>query len=114
MEIYRITFIGHRRICGLSDLEDRIERIVRKMILEKQFVELYVGRNGDFDIFAASAIKRAQKAIGHHNSALILVQPYSMKDDTYYENFYDELQYPIDRKSHPKSAITKRNEWMVL
>jgi hypothetical protein len=36
-----------------------------------------------------------------------------MKDDPYYEKFYDEIWYPIDSKTHPKAAITKRNQWMI-
>ena len=51
--------------------------------------------------------------MGHHNSCLILLQPYPMKDDEYYEKFYDEVQYPVDSKTHPKTAITKRNRWTV-
>ena len=113
MEIYRIAFIGHREIYGHYRLEENIEQIAREKLHEKEYVEFYVGRNGDFDISVASAIKRAQKAVGHHNSCLILLQPYPMKDDEYYEKFYDELQYPVDSKIHPKAAITKRNPWMV-
>ena len=113
MDIYRIAFIGHREIYGHYRLEDQIEKIVRDKLCEKEYVEFYVGRNGDFDISVASAIKRAQNAVGHHNSCLILLQPYPMKDDEYYEKFYDEVQYPVDSKTHPKAAITKRNRWMV-
>ena len=101
MEIYRVAFIGHREIYGDFHIEDEIERIARKLILEKDYVEFYLGRNGDFDIFAASAIKRAQRALGNHNSSLILLQPYPMKDDNLLMKFYDELQYPVDRKTHP-------------
>ena len=108
VDIYRIAFIGHREIYGHYRLEDEIERIVRDKLYEKEYVEFYVGRNGDFDISVASAIKRAQNAVGHHNSCLILLQPYPMKDDEYYEKFYDEVQYPVDFKT-----ITKRNRWMV-
>ena len=113
MDIYRIAFIGHREIYEQYDLEDRLEQIITEYLCTKKYVELYVGRNGDFDISAASAIKRAQKAVGHHNSCLILLQPYPMKDDIYYEKFYDEINYPIDRATHPKGAITKRNRWMA-
>ena len=109
MEIYSIALIGHRRIDAHDHLEDRIEQIVRDHILQKD----YVGRNGDFDIMAASAIKRAQRATGRQNSSLILVQPYPMKDDEYYEDYYDELAYPISHHVHPKAAITKRNQWMI-
>lgn len=113
MNIYRVAFIGHRYIEGNYDLEERIENIIREKLHSKEFVEIYVGRNGDFDISVASATKRAQEALGHHNSSLILLQPYPMKDDPYYEKFYDEIWYPIDGKTHPKAAITKRNQWMI-
>ena len=113
MDIYRIAFIGHREIHGQYHLEDELEQIITEYLRAKEYVELYVGRNGDFDISVASAIKRAQKSFGHHNSSLILLQPYPMKDDLYYEKFYDEILYPVDRKTHPKGAITKRNRWMI-
>ena len=113
MEIYQVAFIGHRRIDAYVHLEDRIEQIARDQIRQKEYVEFYIGRNGDFDIMAASAIKRAQRALGHENSSLILVQPYPMKDDEYYENYYDELAYPISQHVHPKAAITQRNQWMI-
>ena len=113
MDIYRIAFIGHRETYGHYRLEDQIEQIARDKLYEKEYVEFYVGRNGDFDISVASAIKRAQNAVGHHNSCLILLQPYPMRDDEYYEKFYDEVQYPVSFKTYPKSAITKRNKWMI-
>ena len=113
MEIYRIAFIGHREIYGQYDLEDRIESLIKEKLREKEYVDFYVGRNGDFDIFAASAVKRAQKSFGKHNSTLTLVQPYRMKDDVYYERFYDAIEYPISSATHPKAAITKRNQWMM-
>ena len=113
MEVYRIALIGHREIYGQYRLEDRIEDIIRKKLHSKEYVEFYVGRNGDFDISVASAIKRAQKNVGHHNSCLILCQPYRMKYDEYYEKFYDEIWYPVDSETHPKAAIIKRNQWMI-
>ena len=113
MDIYRIAFIGHRLIYGQYHLEDRVEEIIREKLRSKEYVELYVGRNGDFDILVASATKRAQKRMESQNSALVLVQPYSMKNDADYEKFYDEIWYPIDRKVHPKAAITTRNRWMI-
>ena len=113
MDIYRIAFIGHRETYGHYRLEDQIEQIARDKLYEKEYVEFYVGRNGDFDISVASAIKRAQNAVGHNNSCLILLQPYPMRDDEYYEKFYDEVQYPVSFKTYPKSAITKRNKWMI-
>ena len=113
MQIYRVTFIGHRCIEREYELENKIEEIIKNLIRTKEYVEIYMGRNGDFDISAASAVKRAQKALGKHNSSLILVEPYSMKNDPFYEKYYDEVILPIDNKIHPKAAITKRNQWML-
>ena len=81
MEIYRVSFIGHREIYRHNILEQKVEQIARDLLSKKEYVEFYVGRNGDFDISIASAIKRVQKAVGHHNSSLILLQPYPTKDD---------------------------------
>ena len=44
---------------------------------------------------------------------MILLQPYPMKNDAEYQNFYDEIWYPVDQKVHPKAAIIKRNRWMI-
>lgn len=111
MEIYRIAFIGHREIYESYLITDALEKIAVEKICEKEYVEFYVGRHGDFDILAASAVKMAQRKIGHHNSSLILLQPYKMKDDSYYEVFYDEVQYPVT--AHPKAAIGLCNRWMI-
>ena len=84
------------------------------MISSKEYVEFYVGRNGEFDILVASVIKRAKRDIGDCNSALILVLPYSIANEKDYEKFYDEIWYPQELYGvHFKSAITKRNEWFV-
>jgi hypothetical protein len=47
VDIYRIAFIGHSVIYGQYRLEDRIEDLIREKLHTKEYVELYVGRNGD-------------------------------------------------------------------
>jgi hypothetical protein len=82
--------------------------------LTKEYVEFYIGRNGDFDEFAATVIKRVQKQLDRGNSALILTLPYTVKDIEYYEDYYDEIVIPdAIGRAHPKAAITLRNRWMV-
>lgn len=45
---------------------------------------------------------------------LILVLPYSVKDLSFYATYYDEIIIPPEmHRVHPKSAITKRNIWMI-
>jgi len=41
------------------------------------------------------------------------VLPYRVKDIEYYEKYYDDIIFPLDTNTHPKSAITKRNQWMI-
>ena len=94
-------------------IEQRLDPIVRNLIREKAFVEFYIGRNGDFDTIAASIIKRARREPDFGNSALSLVLPYPVKDIEYYEQYYDNITLPIDKKVHFKNAITARNKWMV-
>ena len=113
MEIYRVSFAGHRELYGIRDIEDRIESLARELLRTKDYVEFYMGRSGDFDISSASAIKRAQNGLDSRNSSLILVLPHSVKDQEYYESFYDEILLPIDANIHFKASITKRNEWLV-
>ena len=111
MDVYKVAFIGHREIPNIISIQNELERIAKELIRTKEFVEFYVGRNGDFDISVASAVKFAQKTLGRENSSLILVLPYSTKDIEYYEKFYDEIIIPVT--AHFKAAITERNKWLI-
>ena len=113
-EIYRVAFFGHRRIDRLGEIEEKLVPILKELILTKEYVEFYIGRNGEFDEFAATVIKRVQKQLDRGNSALILTLPYTVKDIEYYENYYDEIVIPdAIGKTHPTAAITLRNRWMA-
>ena len=113
-QIYRVSFIGHRNIERFQIVENKVEAVVKDLIKSKEFVEFYIGRNGEFDILVASIIKRVQRDFGKENSSLILVIPYSIADMEDFEKYYDEVWYPDELFGvHFKSAITKRNEWFV-
>ena len=112
-EIYRVSMIGHR-IVEDFDIEEKLYDLFCNMLRTKEYVEFYLGRNGDFDIMAASVIKRIQKNFRDDNSVMILVLPYPVKDYEYYEEYYDEIVIPKELYGvHPKAAITERNHWMV-
>ena len=113
VDIYRVAFIGHREIRDIIYVENKIEELVLDLLHRYEFVEFNLGRNGDFDISAASAIKRAQKKYGTQNSSLNLILPYKSKDEGYFEKYYDEIIYPLGNYVHFKEAITKRNEWIM-
>ena len=111
---YRIALFGHRSFCNHKILDEQLYLLIKELINTKPFLEIYIGRNGEFDIFAASVIKRVQKAMGKENSELIGVFPYSQKDMEYFEKYYDAVVIPeCIGRMHPKGAITKRNRWMV-
>ncbi|MBQ8319711.1 MAG: hypothetical protein IJX81_02425 [Clostridia bacterium] len=113
LDIYRVSFIGHRDIYQYREIENELEKVIYDLLYSKEYVEFYVGRNGDFDIMVASVIKRVQKDFGNHNSTLILVLPYPVKDMEYYEKYYDEIILPVSSKTHYKAAITERNKWFI-
>ena len=114
MKIYRVAFVGHRRIYNIREIEEKLVPILKELILTKKYVEFYIGRNGDFDEFVASVIKRVQKQLDRDNNVMILTLPYTVKDIEYYENYYDEIVIPdAIGKVHPKAAITLRNRWMA-
>ena len=114
MEIYRVSFIGHREVENFYFVEEQVENNVKELIDKKEYVEFYVGRNGEFDIMVASVIKRVQRDYGKANNSLILVVPYPIANMDDMEKYYDEVIYPSELYNvHYKSAITKRNEWLI-
>lgn len=111
---YRIALFGHRDFGEHRLLEKYFPPLLKELIRKESFVEIYIGRNGEFDLYAASLVKRVQKETGKESSELICVLPYPQKDEEYYENYYDCIMIPECLiKAHPKGAITKRNRWIV-
>ena len=114
MEPYFVSLFGHRDILEHRKIEQRLTKILRELASTKEFVEIYIGRNGEFDVFAASVVKRETKKDGYGNVGMTLVLPYGNKNEEYYETYYDGLIIPeCVEGAHPKGAIKKRNQWMV-
>ena len=111
---YRIVLFGHRDFSGHRILDKYFYPLLKELFRQKTFVEIYVGRNGEFDLYAASIVKRIQKELGNENNELICVLPYANKNAEYYFYYYDSVIIPDCLvKTHPKAAIQKRNQWMV-
>ncbi len=114
MNAYKVTLFGHRELHEHRKIEEKLTEIFLNLLQNDRHVEIYIGRNGEFDIFAASVLKRIIKRAGNLNSGINLVLPYSSKDIEYYEQYYNSVTiYECTDKIHPKGAITKRNKWMV-
>ena len=113
MYVYRVALFGHRYLSSVRELANKLYDAAEKLIRANEFVEFYIGRNGEFDELAASVIKRVQSKHGKEKCALILVLPYAVKDMEYFKKYYDDITIPTEPRTHYKAAITKRNEWMA-
>ncbi len=118
LNVYTVSFFGHRQIERASAIEKRLDEIIRPLLLEKEYVEFLVGRDGEFDQLAASAVKRLKRSVGGDNSALVWVLPYPTAEYRDYEAdlaaYYDEIEVcPESATAHFKSAFQIRNRWMV-
>lgn len=117
-EIYTVTFFGHRTVDRLEIIEKYLETEIVKLIQEKEYTEFLVGRDGEFDIIAASCITRVRKNYRSDNSSMTWVLPYSTadlrKNVDEYGAYYDSIEVCEEAsRSHPKNAITKRNRSMI-
>ena len=114
MDVYRVCLFGHRDFSGHRILDTKLFDLLKKTICEKDYVEIYIGRNGEFDIYAASVIKRVQMVLEKSNNEINCVLPYQVKDIEYYEQYYDSVIIPeCVESAYPKRVIVKRNEWMI-
>lgn len=114
MNIFTVSLFGHRKFDNIMKVEEQLTLIIKELIQTKSYVAFLIGRNGEFDEYAASVIKCTQKKIGKENSDITLVLPYTVADIEYYEKYYDSIVIPESVcGAHPKSAITLKNRWMI-
>ncbi len=118
MNIFTVSFFGHRKVSKPLEIEDKLEKIIGQLIKSKEYVEFLVGREGDFDIIVTSVVRRTIKKYNYGNSSLILILPYEKAE---YRNnkesfldFYDEVEICRDSAdAYFKAAIQIRNCYMV-
>ena len=118
MEIYTVSFFGHREIENALEVERKLEDIITKLIQTKQYIEFLVGREGEFDILAASVVKRVKKQMDYANCSLIWVLPYMKAEfrdnEKNFLEYYDDVEVcEQSAKAHFKSAMQIRNRAMV-
>lgn len=118
MEIYTVSFFGHRYIDNILKVEEQLEAIIRQLLSEHEYCDFLVGRDGEFDQCVSSTIIRVKKHYRDDNSCHILVLPYARHDyldnQESFENYYDEIEIDGEAASaHFKAAFQKRNRSMV-
>lgn len=118
MNLYAVSFFGHRQIDNVFVIEQHLEMMIRELLVSKEYVEFLVGRDGEFDQLVSSTVRRCKRAIRDDNSALILVLPYTTAEYrnnelSFYE-YYDEIEICAEStEKHFKSAHQTRNRSMV-
>ena len=118
MNIFTVSFFGHRMIDRPFPIEQQLEKLIRKLLTEKEYVEFLVGRDGEFDQLVSSSVRRCKRAIRDDNSALVWVMPYETAEyrdnEDAFHNYYDEVEVcGASAVGHFKGAHQKRNREMV-
>ena len=110
------TFSGHRAVYG-SGVEERLFSALERLLEEDKEFYFYVGGMGEFDTMGARAVRVLKKRHPEKKIQLYLVLPYmkrSVNEDRLLETLYDDIIVPMELAGcHYKSAITKRNRWII-
>ena len=118
MELFTVSFFGHRYLGNPFQIEDKLEEIIRSLIEGHEYVDFLVGKNGEFDQLVSSTVRRTRRVYRDDNSSLVLVLPYAtseyLNNQQYYEEYYDDIDVSFSASgAHPKAAIQTRNREMV-
>ena len=117
MDLFTVAFFGHRELSDTFAIEARLEETIRDLILNKEYIEFLVGRDGEFDQLVSSVIRRCKEKYACGNVSHILVLPYERaeyrENRDSFESYYDEVEiYPGDG-AYFKDAIIQRNRYMA-
>ncbi len=118
MNTYTVSFFGHRDFVYTKFYEEKIQKLLKQILSEHEYVEFLVGRNGEFDSFISSNIRTVKMEYCANNSAHVLVLPYPIaefinNEEDFYK-YYDEIEVNLkSSQSHFKGAIKIRNREMI-
>jgi len=118
MNTCTVSFFGHRMIENALGIENRLERLIRTLLREHEYVEFLVGRDGEFDQLVSSVIRRCKRNVRDDNSAHIWVLPYLTAEyrdnEEFFRDYYDEIEVcEAAAGDHYKNAHQTRNRAMV-
>ena len=118
MNIFTVAFFGHRIIDNPFPVEQKLEKIIRELLHNKEYVEFLVGRDGEFDQLVPSTVRRCKRAVRDDNSALVWVMPYETAEyrdnEEAFHDYYDDVEVcGASAVGHFKGAHQKRNREMV-
>lgn len=100
LDVYTVSFFGHRQIDRFFETEEKVAALVRKLITEKEYVEFLIGRDGEFDQIVASTVRRAKRDIRDDNCELIWVLAYPKAE-------YAKMQTPLTNTTTALRSVMK-------
>lgn len=68
MNLFAVSFFGHRQVDDPFLIERQLESIIRELLLTKEYIEFLVGRDGEFDQLVSSTVRRCKRTIRDDNS----------------------------------------------
>ena len=96
MQLFTVSFFGHRQIDNFVEIELLLEKLIRGLMLSKEYIEFLVGRDGDFDQLVSSTVLRCKRTVRDDNSSLIWIMPYLTAEyrnnEEAYNKYYDEVE----------------------
>ncbi len=103
-----VTFCGHSHVSDAAELNVWLDKVLDLLIAEGAD-RFYLGGYGDFDRMAAEAVRAKKDERPGIEMALVTAYLGRQAD----RESYDYMIYPTLRDVTQRSAIPKRNEWMV-
>ena len=118
MQLFTVSFFGHRVIENALEVENRLERTIQTLLREHEYLEFLVGRDGEFDQIVSSTIRRCKREYRSDNSSHIWVLPYLTEEfrnnEESFRDYYDEIEVcETAAVGHYKNAHQTRNRAMV-
>jgi len=120
MDIFTVVFFGHRYIDNPFKIKARLEEEIRRLLSEHEYVDFLVGRDGEFDQFASSAVRRVRKQYRNDNSSLVLVLPYAraeyLNNEIHITTTTAKWKYPMKHHMHIRRMQFKYEtaKWLTV
>jgi uncharacterized phage-like protein YoqJ len=104
-----VTFFGHKN--SPQSIQENAEAVIRDLIENHGAEIFYVGNQGRFDFYINKILSKISKEYTHIRYYTVLA--YMPQKPNEYTD-YEKTVFPESvASSHPKFAISKRNDWML-
>lgn len=105
-------FFGHKDTP--PSVKDRLEATVEKLIVEQDVTSFLVGNQGQFDSMVLAVLRELKEKYPFISYSIVLAyMPTEKSEWTPYES--RETVFPEGMETvHPRYAISKRNEWLLV